>query len=249
MDRAGVERAVVVCAAIGDNPRNVDDAFEAATRHAGRLVVFPDIGCFWHNDRHAPGAPHRLERATARWDFAGFTHYLAEADDGDWLVGDEGTAFFGLAAARELIVSLFALPHQMPAVVRLARRFPRMPILLHHYGYLGPRSAGTANALQLVLEGAACPNLFVKFSGVGNVVGPNDAYPFEGMRPIVHALVNAFGSSRLAWGSDWPVSSRWMAYEETLSLLLDGSLGRGEIADIAGLTMAKLLGPRSLRAA
>ena len=126
-------------------------------------------------------------------------------------------------------------------VRRLARLFPRMPILLHHYGYVGPRSEGTPGALQLVTAAAACPNIFVKVSGMGNVAGPGDAYPFERLRWITRSLVDAFGPSRLIWGSDWPVSSRWMSYEQTLSLADDGMFTECEIASVTGLTMEKLL--------
>ena len=45
-DAAGVERAVVVCASVGDNPGNADYAFAAARAHPGRFVVFPDIVLF-----------------------------------------------------------------------------------------------------------------------------------------------------------------------------------------------------------
>jgi predicted TIM-barrel fold metal-dependent hydrolase len=56
MDAAGVERSVVICARIGENSGNVDYAFEAAHRHAGRVVVFPDLECKWAPDFRSPGA-------------------------------------------------------------------------------------------------------------------------------------------------------------------------------------------------
>jgi L-fuconolactonase len=243
MDGSGVDHAVVVCAAIGDNAGNVDYAFEAAARHAGRLTVFPDIECFWQPTFRHPGAPRRLEQALGRWMFPGFAHYLAEAETGDWLTGEEGLEFFGIAARRKLVLSLFAMPHQMPAVRRLADAFPDMPILLHHYGYAGPRSAGTPGALDLVIGAAACPNIHVKFSGIGNIAGPQDAFPFERLQAIPRALAAAFGPSRIVWGSDWPVSGRWMDYGQALSLVRDcGAIAPADLPAVSGGTMARLLG-------
>jgi predicted TIM-barrel fold metal-dependent hydrolase len=169
MDGAGVERAVLICARIGDNPRNVDYAFEAAGAHPGRFVVFPDIDCRWSADYRQPGAAKRLEEALARWDLRGFTHYIEEAEDGTWLSSDEGIAFFGVAAERRLVPSLSVLPLQVAAVIDLARRFPGLQILLHHFGFLGPRTEATPGAREMVLARAGCSNIHVKYSGIGNV--------------------------------------------------------------------------------
>src|SRR5690606_11391302 len=98
MDRNAVERAVVICAAIGDNPRNTDYAFESAARHSGRLVIFPDIECRWQPHYQTPGAARRLEQALARWDFVGFTLYPRQDEDCSWFQGEDGSAFFSLAA-------------------------------------------------------------------------------------------------------------------------------------------------------
>ncbi len=47
MDRAGVERAVIICAAIGENADNNDYAAAQAGRFDGRLVPFADIDSRW----------------------------------------------------------------------------------------------------------------------------------------------------------------------------------------------------------
>lgn len=242
MDAAGVDRAVVVCAAIGGNERNVDDAFEAAARHDGRFVVFPDMDCFWHPAHREPGAAERLRAALDRWTFKGFTLYLSEAEDGSRLTGAEGRALFGLAAGHGLIVSLSAMPHQMARVRDLAALFPAMPILCHHHGYLGPRTEDTPDAQGLVTAAAACPNVFMKLSGLGNVAAADDAYPFSRLRWVGRAVADAFGPSRLVWGSDWPVAGRWMSYEQTLALAVEhGPVESAALPAVLGATMAGLL--------
>lgn len=219
MDANGVERAVVICARIGDNAGNVDYAFDAARRHGGRLVVFPDLECRWSADYRTRGARDRLAAALNRWQFAGFTMYLDESEDGTWLTGDEGLAFFDLAAERKLISSLSVMPHQLPAVIGLAEAFPTLPILLHHFAFLGPRSARTANGLELVLSASHCPNVFIKYSGMGNVAAPEHDYPYADLANIPRQLASAFGAGRMIWGSDYPVSRRHMTYHQTIRLL------------------------------
>jgi predicted TIM-barrel fold metal-dependent hydrolase len=141
MDANGVECAIVICARLGDNAGNVDYAFEAAQRHRGRLIVFPDLECKWAADYSTPCARDRLADALGRWQFAGFTTYLDEAEDGSWLTSDEGLAFFALAAERKLIASLSVIPHQAPAVTALAVGPTRMiwgsdyPVSRRHMTY------------------------------------------------------------------------------------------------------------------
>ncbi|HEY4200677.1 MAG TPA: amidohydrolase family protein [Devosiaceae bacterium] len=248
MDANGVERAVIICARIGNNPRNVDYAFEAAARHAGRLVVFPDLECRWSPDYKQPGAASRLEKALERWDLAGFTHYLDEDDDGMWMVGAEGRAFFTLAARHRLILSLSMVPHQMPAVLALAETFPALPILLHHFAFLGPRSARTANGMELVLEGARYPNVFLKYSGLGNVAAPDQEFPYTPLDDMRRRLAEAYGAGRMVWGSDYPVSRRHMTYKQTLSLLTRHGPFEGTDLDLVlGRTMERLLDTRGPR--
>lgn len=244
MDRAGVERAVVICAAIGENPRNADYAFEAAERHAGRFVVFPDLECRWAPDFRQPGAVRRLEAALGRWPFCGFSTYLTEAEDGAWLTSEEGRAFFGLAAERGLIASLSVMPHQMPAVGTLAGLFPVLTLICHHMGHLGPRSA-TPNARALVTDLARHHNVLIKMSGVGNLAAPEDEYPYARLSWIAETLKQAFGSDRLVWGSDYPVSRRHMTYAQALSMTRrHAPLAPHEREKVLGGTMTRLLAER-----
>lgn len=241
MDANGVERAVIICARIGDNPGNVDYAMQAAARHAGRFVVFPDLECRWSPDYRQPGAGERLEAALARWDFQGFTHYLDEADSGGWMIEEEGRNFFSLAESRALIASLSALPHQMASVIALAGLFPRLPILIHHFGFLGPRTAANPHALQQVLAAAACPNISIKYSGAGNV-GSSGEYPYPDLRPAHDAVAAAFGPERLIWGSDYPVSRRHMTYAHSLAhLTRHGPFDAEGRKAVSGGNLARLL--------
>jgi len=245
MDANGVESAVIICARIGDNPRNVDYALDAAVRHAGRFVVFPDLECKWSAGFRTAGATARLGEALARWDFAGFTMYLDEAEDGSWLTDPEGMAFFARAAKARLIASLSAMPHQVPAVARLAAAFPGLPILLHHFAFLGPRSAGTPNGMELVLAAAAQPNIFIKYSGMGNVAAPGQDYPYPELADIPRRLHRQFGAERLLWGSDYPVSRRYMTYRQTMQLVeRHGPLGEAGLPLVMGGNLARLLRER-----
>lgn len=219
MDQSDVERAVVICARIDDNPGNVDYAFGAAARHPDRLVVFPDLECRWAPRFRAPGAVLRLEQALARWAFVGFTLYLDSDEDGSWLIGPEGLPFMQLATDRSLLLSLSALPHQMAAVGALAARQPALQILLHHLAHVGVRHTSSAVPGAAVMPLARYPNVHLKYSGMGNVTLPPHEFPYADAQSDWAPMLTTFGSERIVWGSDYPVSSRHMTYGQTLSML------------------------------
>jgi L-fuconolactonase len=219
MDQHGVDRAVLIAAGLGGNPDNNAFVVAAAAAHPGRFVPFADIDSRWTPTYRQPGAAARLAEAADRWNLAGFTHYLDEADDGAWMLGDEGRRFFGLAESRRLIASLSIVPAQMPAVAALAEAHPRLRIHCHHLGFLGPRSAATKDGPQRVLAAARHPNIAIKISGFGNVAAPGMDYPYPDLTWIVGALHAVYGPWRLSWGSDYPVSRRHMTYRQTLDML------------------------------
>ena len=152
MDQHGVEQAVVICAQIDRNPDNNAYIAEQVPRYAPRIHQFPDVDSFWSPTYHQPGAAQRLKAVVEqRGRIKGFTHYLAEADDGAWLASEDGHAFFRVAAERNLIASIACHPHQQPAIRHIAAAFPSLPFLCHHLAGVrageGPPHAGLKEVL------------------------------------------------------------------------------------------------------
>ena len=243
MDRNGVDRAVVIAASIGDNPANANDAFAAAEAAGGRLVVFPDLECRWSAEFRTPGAAGRLSRALDRWGMVGFTTYLAEEEDGSWMLSEEGEAFFALAERAALVASLSVMPHQVAAVAELARRHPELPILLHHHAFFGPRSGTSAADGSRLAPAAECPNVRVKLSGLGNLAFKSDEYPYPALGWVPRLMLELFGPDRLVWGSDFPVSCRYMTYRQTLDVLRrHDSIDDADLPAVLGRNIDRLLG-------
>lgn len=213
MDRAGVDRAVLVCARIDHNPGNNDYVAECVQRYPERLVQFADVDCGWSDTYHAPGAAGRLAEAAERYHLSGFTHYLREPDG--WFSTAEGLAFFETAAERKLIASLSIGPEWQPALRELARRFPTVPFLCHHMA--GARAAAEAReGLEEILRSAEVPNIYVKLSGFHYASQVDWDYPYSDTLWIVRKLYEHYGPQRLCWGSDYPVVRFSMTYRHAL---------------------------------
>lgn len=243
MDRAGVAKASVVCASIGENPYNAGDVAAAAAVSGGRLLPFIDVDCRWHPTHLAPGVANRLDAAIERLRPAGVTFYFREDGPADWLVSADGQAFLARLAERRMALSLACGPGQAAAVRTAARRNPGLPILVHH---LWRVRSGDHAALEAATAAAAEPNIHVKLSGFGYGVEAGWDYPLPAMRPVIEALLAAYGPSRLLWGSDWPVAQRFMTYRQSLEIVRTHgpALDAGELALVLGGNMLRILEAR-----
>lgn len=216
MDLHGVDQAVVICARIDHNLDNNEYIAEQVQRFPQRLHQFPDVDCSWTETYHQPGAAERLRAVADRLPIRGFTHYLRGDDDGAWLNGPEGQAFFGVAAERGLIASIAGRPEQQPALRRVAERYPTMPILCHHLAGLRTTDERLQDNLREVLASAALPNIYIKLSGFAYCSRVSWEYPYTDTAPIIKTLYEHFGPHRLCWGSDYPVVRFYMTFQQSL---------------------------------
>lgn len=215
MDANKVEQALVVCAAIGPNADNTRYVAEAAALYPGRLRVVADLDCPWSATYHAAGSAERLRALEERYELAGFTHYLGEHNDG-WMLSDEAEALFSAAGQLGLVASLAAGPGWQRDLRVLARRHPDVPVLCHH---LGDVRAGDHAGLYEVAASAAVPNIYVKVSGFHYVSERSWDHPWPDAVAALSWIFDAYGPGRLCWGSDFPASTRFCTFRQSLEVV------------------------------
>ncbi len=215
MDGNGVDQAFLVCAGIEHNPNNNEYIARMSRLYSGRIRQVADVDCSWSETYHTHGAADRLRQAAERWSLAAFTHYMKSEDDGSWLFGEDGLAFFQTAAEEGLIASIACAPHHHAALQKVAEMHPQLPILIHHLGHPG---VGDKEKLAQVLASARYANIGVKVSGFyySTQQGFWDFPYVDSIREIVRPLYDSFGPERLYWGSDYPVCLRFMTYRQAI---------------------------------
>jgi L-fuconolactonase len=242
MDANGVGQALVVCAAIENNPDNVDYASFAQERHPGRLHVVADLDCTWSTTYHVPGSADRLLALTERYSLAGFAHYLAEENDG-WLLSDEADALFAVAAERGLLVSLGAGTEWHADLRVLAGRHPSVPVLCQTLGGVkaaeGPDSPGLAE----VVASAEVPSIYLKVAGFHYASERGWDYPWPDAIAVLSRLYDAYGPHRLCWGSDFPAATRFCTFRQSLEVVRRHCpfFTLGDIPLVLGETLRRVL--------
>jgi len=179
-----------------DEVRWVESLARQAPQIAGVVAFAPmDAG---------PGTSSALEALVERPLVRGVRHLIqGEPDPGFCLT----PAFVeGVRRCGELGLSFdVCVRHpQMSAVVELARLCPETPLVLDHAGKPDLRSNVLDPWRRHIGELAECPNVSCKVSGLVTEAGTAALDP-ERFVPTISHLLETFGTSRLLFGSDWPV--------------------------------------------
>lgn len=190
MDRAGVDRAVLV------PPRSFENAHavESADRHRDRFRVMPVI------DPRLPGASESFGSLTSGPMAVGSRVILHTPALARALEAGEFEGFWNEAESRGLPVATYP-PGSLALIADVARRHPGLRLIIDHLGLpLRLTGARVMVELRAVLELARLPNVAVKASGLPT--HSDLPFPFLDVRAPLQALIEAFGPERVFWGSD-----------------------------------------------
>lgn len=143
----------------------------------------------------------------------GIRHLVHDDPRDDFLALPEVRASLALLAERSLPFEVpNAWPRHLKAVSALADALPDLTIVIDHLGK-PPRGTSAMDCWEELLRQAAeRPNVMAKLSGLQ---APGQAFNVDALRPAVQAAMDAFGSGRLMYGSDWPMTIAEGGYEST----------------------------------
>ncbi|MDG2003499.1 MAG: amidohydrolase family protein, partial [Novosphingobium sp.] len=163
-----------------------------------------------------------------------------------WQFGEGGYDHI-LKSASEAGLPLFVFAPDSPdAFVRAARNFPELSIVVDHCGlYSNSMRTGFAEREPLdakqqlalfeqVLVLSEFSNVALKW-GHASAMFDQPAWPGEGLWPILHHVISAFGANRVMWASDFSVNQRGESWADLLyGVKADPGLGEDGRAAVLG---------------
>ncbi|WP_179215868.1 amidohydrolase [Paenibacillus sp. MY03] len=112
-------------------------------------------------------------------------------------------------------IDLLARAHQLPAVLSCLNAVPRLKAVINHLGVPLVKELAMTAWMNDMRSIEALPHTMVKLSGMLTQSG---GYRPTMLRPYVQYLARTFRSSRLLFGSDWPVALQGGTYDEAIRL-------------------------------
>ena len=205
----GMEGSVAVQA--DPSERETRFLLALATKHPYILGVVGWV------DLLAPDLRKRLEFFSGFDRFCGVRH-IAQAEADHFLARGDVVHRIGMLQEFGLTYDILVYPQQMPAVLSLVNRLPDQPFVLDHLGKPLIREGGMEPWASHVRELAQHPNVWCKVSGLVTEADWGKWRP-EDIRPYLDVVFEAFGPSRLMFGSDWPVCLLAASYPDVYELV------------------------------
>lgn len=169
---------------------------------------------------------------------------LAEPDPASWLGRPEVRRSLAVLGAAGLPFDLMIRPAHFAAARQAARDHPGLQFVLDHLGK-PPIAAGELGPWAAALRAlAAEPNVACKLSGLQTIASPD--WTYRDLAPYIDVALEAFGPSRLLFGSDWPVSSQAATYSAVCDVARAAcsALSRDERAAVLAANARAIYRPR-----
>jgi L-fuconolactonase len=180
-------------------------------------------------DLLAPEAVDQVTRRAGDPLFLGVRPMLQDLPDPNWILQPALAPALEAIAAAGLMFDALVLSHQIAAIAELARRHPRLAIMLDHGAKprLGDADAmlGWAREMEKL---SAMPNVTCKVSGLLTELTP--AGTRDDVARAIGVLFDLFGADRLVWGSDWPVLTLAGSYSGWFALAREAIAAKQESA-------------------
>ncbi len=157
----------------------------------------------------------------------GVRHVVQGEPDPEFILGKAFNRGVDMLRGHGLIYEILIFEHQLPNAIRFADRHPEQPFVLDHIAKPKIRTNEIANWRRYLKELAKREQVSCKISGMVTEAEFLNWTP-EQLHPYLETVLDAFGPSRLMFGSDWPVCLVATSYSGWLSLVRNALSGLSE---------------------
>lgn len=160
----------------------------------------------------APNVPDDLDRFAADPRLKGVRHVLHDEQDDFYMLRDDFNRGVSLLASRGLAYDILIFEKHLPQTLTFVDRHPNQIFVVDHIAKPKIRAGELSPWQKNLAELARRENVYCKISGMATEADWT-AWTQEQLRPYFDAVLQAFGPSRLMFGSDWPVLTLAGSYQ------------------------------------
>lgn len=148
----------------------------------------------------------------------GLRHVLQGESDPEFMLREDFNRGLATLVQNQLSYDILIFERQLPQVLQLVDRHPNQRFILDHCAK--PRvKEGILHPWQSLLsELSKRENVWCKLSGLVTEA-EYSTWTAETLRPYMDGVLEAFGSKRLMFGSDWPVCLVAAPYEKWVTVV------------------------------
>lgn len=233
MDEAGVTHAILVPPSL-DGDRN-DLALAAAQRYPDRFAVMGRLLI------DKPDAPARLERWKDDQGMLGVRLTFHRDNDRPFMTNGVSDWFWPVAQRLDIPVMVHA-PERIAEVGEIARKYPRLRIIVDHMGFARETMDSAAKAaVDRLLTLAPLSNVSVKVSAMPCF--STAPFPFQNLHDPIKRTIDGFGVGRCFWGTDYSRLPGTCTYRQAVTMFTEHmGLSASDLEAVMGQSFAQALG-------
>lgn len=156
----------------------------------------------------APLTDENVEHWLDRWKevekLKGIRHVLHDEADEHYMLRSDFNAGIGLLKRHQLLYDLLIFERHLPQTIQFVDRHPNQIFVLDHIAKPQIRDGTLEPWKSNIRDLAKRRNVYCKLSGMVTEATWS-TWSSEQLRPYFEHVLEAFGPSRLMFGSDWPV--------------------------------------------
>ncbi len=150
----------------------------------------------------------------------GFRHVLQGETQRDYMLQSKFQRGIGLLHKYGFTYDLLILPDQLKYATQLAANFPQQYFVLDHIAKPRIKSKEINEWRNDIMSLALHENVYCKISGMVTEADW-EGWTNDDFKPYLDVIVNAFGTARIMFGSDWPVCLVAASYKKMKDIVDD----------------------------
>lgn len=169
-------------------------------------------------DFTAPNLKEQLETFSGEDLLKGFRHIVQSEKDPDFLNRPQFLEGVKALSGYGFTYDMLIYHHQLPMAVRFAKALDGQPLVLDHIAKPDIRGGEWKTWSEGIKMLAQFPHVFCKISGMvteANWLG----WKAEDFKIYLDVVTEAFGPSRIMYGSDWPVCELAGGYDAQFNIV------------------------------
>ena len=128
---------------------------------------------------------------------------LQEIDDPAWILQPQFGPIIEQLITADLRFDALVRSVHLPHIITLIERHPNLKLIIDHGAKPAIKNQEWRDWADPLKALSQSDKVFCKLSGLLTETKPGQ--PWHEVTPYMDLLLQHFGSTRLAWGSDWPV--------------------------------------------
>ena len=174
-----------------------------------------------------PGVAGILEELADEPKFKACRHVLQDEADDDFMLRADFNAGIRAVTEAGLVYDVLIFERHLPQTLEFVDRHPDQVFVLDHIAKPRIREESFATWRDRIRELARRPRIYCKISGMATEAAWGD-WSEADLRPYLDVVLDAFGPSRLMFGSDWPVCLVATSYQRWARIVTGFAAGLGE---------------------